>query len=166
MVPNPFGHQGLVPWKTIFSWARWWGWSQGGSNTLHILCSLFLYHSISSILRSSGIRSQRLGIPAGRDQSVIGEQVAGGSISTRAGDWIWFSWIPDTKGSRLSIKKKTPTFLWCHVRIPDVLSCSRGVPLVSPFTVWLIISSFINPHFHKSVCLKRDPRRAPATELG
>ena len=42
--------------------AGWEGWFQDDSNTLHLLCTLFLsLHQLH--LRSSGIRSRRLGTP-------------------------------------------------------------------------------------------------------
>ena len=63
--PQPFWFQGLVSWKTIFSTEQgrgrmFWGWFK---------CIIFIVHFISIIitpdhhLRSSGIRSQRLGNP-------------------------------------------------------------------------------------------------------
>ena len=55
--------EGLVSWKTIFPWT--WGleWFQDDLSTLHLLCTLFLLILHQLHLRSSGIRSQRLGTP-------------------------------------------------------------------------------------------------------
>ena len=41
------------------------GWFQDGSRALHLLCTLLLY---PLYLRSSGIRSQRLGTPVLKDE--------------------------------------------------------------------------------------------------
>ena len=64
--PQPSWHQGPVSWKTVFPRTRLgWGkvWFQDDSSVLHLLCTVFLLlHQFH--LRSSGIRSQRLGIPA------------------------------------------------------------------------------------------------------
>ena len=43
---------------------RGWGWFWDVSSVLHLLCSLFLLVLYQLHLRSSGIRSQRLGTPA------------------------------------------------------------------------------------------------------
>ena len=47
-----------------------WGWFQDYSNTLHLLCTLFLLLLHQLHLRSSGIRSQRLGIPVLHDKGI------------------------------------------------------------------------------------------------
>ena len=77
--PQSFWHHGPVPWKKTFPLA---GGGCGGtvlddSNTLHLLCTLFLLLLHHLHLRSSGIRSQRLGTPALTDwkYSVLGEGV-------------------------------------------------------------------------------------------
>ena len=41
-----------------------WGWFRDYSNTLHLLCTLFLLLLYQLYLRSLDIRSQRLGIPS------------------------------------------------------------------------------------------------------
>ena len=61
--PQPFWHQGLILWKTIFPRTRVGGWFQDDSSTLHLLCALFLLLLHQPDPRSSGIRSQRLGTP-------------------------------------------------------------------------------------------------------
>ena len=43
------------------------GWLQDGSRTLHLLCTLFLL-LYQLYLRSTGIRSQRLGTPVLKDE--------------------------------------------------------------------------------------------------
>ena len=53
--PQPFWHQGLVSWKTIFSTdLDWWGkkenlvWFRYDLSALYLLCILFLLYCISS----------------------------------------------------------------------------------------------------------------------
>ena len=63
--PQTFQHQGPVSCKTIFLWTgevegRWF---RDDSSALHLLCMLFLLLLHQLYLRSSGIRSWRLGIP-------------------------------------------------------------------------------------------------------
>ena len=65
--PQPFWYQRPVSWKTVFprtrvGWRR--VWFQDDSSVLHLLCTLFLLLLHQLHLRSSGIRSQRLGTPA------------------------------------------------------------------------------------------------------
>ena len=63
--PHPFWHDGPVSWKTIFfPWTRVGGWFGDDSSTLQLLCALLLLLLHRSQLRSSGIRSWRLGTPA------------------------------------------------------------------------------------------------------
>ena len=60
-----FGHQGAFSWKTTFPQTRVGGWFEDDSNTLYLVCMLFLLLLLPLLhLRSSGIRSQRLGTPA------------------------------------------------------------------------------------------------------
>ena len=59
---NLFWHQGLVSWKTIFSQIGG-GWFQDDSSILRLLCALFILLSHQLHLRSSGIRSWKLGTP-------------------------------------------------------------------------------------------------------
>ena len=62
--PQHFWHQGPVSWKTIFLWTRVLaGWFQDASSPLHSLCTLLLLLLYQLHLRSSGIRSWRLGTP-------------------------------------------------------------------------------------------------------
>ena len=62
--PQHFWHQGPVSWKTIFLWTRVLaGWFQDDSSPLHSLCTLLLLLLYQLHLRSSGIRSWRLGTP-------------------------------------------------------------------------------------------------------
>lgn len=101
-------------------------------------------------------------------QRVMGDQVVRGSIFHRGGTLSEFSESPTLRtcflckaGYQLNKKtKKDNTFLPCgmHSAYHCRLSCSRGVPSAIPFTIWIIISSFIsfiNPCFHQSFCLKR-----------
>ena len=62
--PQAFWQQELVLWKTIFprTWVR--GWFQDDLIPLHLLCTLFLLLLHQLHLRSSGIRSRRLGTPS------------------------------------------------------------------------------------------------------
>ena len=60
--PQHFWHQGQVSWKLIFPWT-WGGWFLDDSSALHLLCTLFLLLFYQFHLRSSGIRSWRLGTP-------------------------------------------------------------------------------------------------------
>ena len=61
-----FWHQGWVLWKTVFpqTGGGEGGWFQDNSSTFHLLRTLFLLLLHQIHLRSSGIRSQRLGTPA------------------------------------------------------------------------------------------------------
>ena len=60
--PQPFWHQRLVLWKTIFSTD--WGLGDGfGMIQVHLLCALFLVLLHQLHLRPSGIRSQGLVTP-------------------------------------------------------------------------------------------------------
>ena len=63
--PQTFQHQGPVSWKTIFLWTGEveGGWFPDDLSVLHLLCMLFLLLLHQLQLRSSGIRSWRLGIP-------------------------------------------------------------------------------------------------------
>ena len=60
--PQPFWHQGPVLWKTMFS-MDWRGRRRFGDDSggLYLLCTLFLLSLHQLHLRSSGIRSCRLG---------------------------------------------------------------------------------------------------------
>ena len=59
-----FLYQGQLSWMTVFPWTAVGGWFRDDSSTLHLFCTLplLLIHQLH--LRSSGIRSQRLGSPA------------------------------------------------------------------------------------------------------
>ena len=61
--PQHCWHQGPVLWKTIFPPSRGLGgWFGDDLNALHLLFTLFLLlHQLH--LRSSGVRSQKLGTP-------------------------------------------------------------------------------------------------------
>ena len=61
LVPNVFWHWGPVSWKTIFPCDG--GCFHDDSSTLHLLGTLFPFLLHQLHLRSSGIRSQRLGTP-------------------------------------------------------------------------------------------------------
>ena len=69
-----FWHQDAVSWKTIFPWISGWGrWLDGfraSPSALHLLGTLFLLLLHQLHLRSSGIRSQKLGAPAFHEPSV------------------------------------------------------------------------------------------------
>ena len=71
--PQPFWHEGLVLWKTVFSGTRdGQGYGSRMIQAHHIYCTLyFYYHYISSSFRSSGIRSRGLGAPDGANQRMI-----------------------------------------------------------------------------------------------
>ena len=60
---STFLAKGLVSWKAIFPWTWRLEWFQDDLSTLHLLCTLFLLILHQLHLRSSGIRSQRLGTP-------------------------------------------------------------------------------------------------------
>ena len=62
--PHPLWHEGLVSRKTIFPWTRVEGRFQDDSSTLQLLCTLLLLLLYRSHLRSSLIRSWKLGTPA------------------------------------------------------------------------------------------------------
>jgi len=55
---------GPVSWKTIFPPTGVGGWFGDDSSTLYLLCTLFLLLLRQLHLRSSGVRSWRLGTPA------------------------------------------------------------------------------------------------------
>ena len=55
-------YQGSISWKTIFP-RPGEGWFEDASSELHLLCTLFLLSWHQLHLRSSGIKSQRLGTP-------------------------------------------------------------------------------------------------------
>ena len=61
-----FGHQGAFLWKTTLPQTTVGGWFGDDSNTFYLLCLLFLLLLLlpQLHLRSSGIRSWRLGTPA------------------------------------------------------------------------------------------------------
>ena len=61
---NFFCHLGLVLWKTVIPWTWGMGWFWDDLRALHLLCALFLLLLHQLHLRSSGIRSQKLGTPA------------------------------------------------------------------------------------------------------
>ena len=65
--PQHFWHQGPVLWKRNFPWTRV-GRVVWGCQVLYIYCALLLLLLHHLHLRSSGIRSQRLGTP-GLDNS-------------------------------------------------------------------------------------------------
>ena len=56
-----FLHQGQFSWMTIFPQTGVAGWFQDDSSTLYLFCTLSLLLLHQFHLRSSGIRSQRLG---------------------------------------------------------------------------------------------------------
>ena len=58
-----FWHQGLVLQKSFFYGLGWEGWFWDDSRALHLLCTLFLLLLHQLQLRSSVIRSRRLGPP-------------------------------------------------------------------------------------------------------
>ena len=58
-----FWHRGPIIWKTIFPRMRSGGWFHDDSNALCLLCNVFLLLLHHLHLRSSGIRSWRLGTP-------------------------------------------------------------------------------------------------------
>ena len=77
--PQPFWHQGLVSWKTVFPrmWVGVGGWFQHDSSTLYFSCTWFLLLSHQLYFSSSG-RSWRLGISvlnnSARSKSTSGEK--------------------------------------------------------------------------------------------
>ena len=62
--PQPFWHQGLASWKTIFPQTGQGGWFKDDSSTLLLLNALFLLLLHQLQLRSSGISSRGSGTPA------------------------------------------------------------------------------------------------------
>ena len=63
-VPNLFWCQEPVSCSPVFPWTIGKGWFGDDSNTLHLLCILFLLLLHQFHLRSSGIKSWKLGTPA------------------------------------------------------------------------------------------------------
>ena len=63
-VPSLSWHQELVSWSPGFPWSVGQGWFGDDSSTLHLLCILFLLLLHQFHLRSSGIKSWKLGTPA------------------------------------------------------------------------------------------------------
>ena len=61
VVPSIFGTRDQFCGRQFFH--RPWGWFRDDSNALHLLCTLFLLLLYQVHLRSSSIRSRRLGIP-------------------------------------------------------------------------------------------------------
>jgi len=61
--PQPIWHQGPVSWKAIFLWVGQGGWCRDDSSALHLLRTSFLLLLPQLHVRSSCIRSQRLGAP-------------------------------------------------------------------------------------------------------
>ena len=66
-----FWHQGPVSWKTVFSWTRVGEWFGDVLSALHVLCTLFLLFLYQFPLRSSGIRSWKLGTPEMESAMII-----------------------------------------------------------------------------------------------
>jgi len=67
--PPAFLAPGAGVLEDNFSWTEGGrGWFQGNSGALHLLCTLCLKILHHPHLRSSGIRSWRLGTPAAKDQ--------------------------------------------------------------------------------------------------
>ena len=64
VVPNLFGTRDLFHGRQFFPWSRVGEMVLEWLNALHLLCILFLLLWYQCHLRSSGIKSQRLGIPA------------------------------------------------------------------------------------------------------
>ena len=64
VVPSLLGSWDWFSWKTIFPHPRVGEWLGDDSSALHLLCTLCLLLLYQLHLRSSGIRSQRLGTPA------------------------------------------------------------------------------------------------------
>ena len=69
-VPNLFGTRDWVHGRQFFHEWEWSSRFQEDSSTLHLLCTLFLLLLHQLHLRSSGIRSQRLGTPDHRRGSL------------------------------------------------------------------------------------------------
>ena len=63
VVPNLFGTRDQLHGRQFFHGSGGRAWFQDDSNTLCLLCTLFLSLLHQLHLRSSGIRSQRLGTP-------------------------------------------------------------------------------------------------------
>ena len=63
MVPNLFGTRDQLHGRQFFHGSGGRAWFRDDSNTLRLLCTLFLSLLHQLHLRSSGIRSQRLGTP-------------------------------------------------------------------------------------------------------
>ena len=64
VVSNFFGTRDRFCRRQFFHGLEWEGWFQDDSRTLHLLCTLFLLLLHQFHLRSSRIRSYRLGAPA------------------------------------------------------------------------------------------------------
>ena len=54
--PQPFWHQGPVPWRTDFPWTGAGGILLNDASTLYLLCTLFLLLLHPLHFRSSGLR--------------------------------------------------------------------------------------------------------------
>ena len=62
--PQPVWHQGLLSWNSFPQTRAEWMWFGNNSRALHLLCNLSLLLLHQLCLRSSGIKSWRLGTPA------------------------------------------------------------------------------------------------------
>ena len=74
VVSNHFGSRGWFLWRKFFHGLEAWEegeWFLGDLSALHLLCTLFLLFSRELHLRSSGIRSQKLGTLAPEKNKVI-----------------------------------------------------------------------------------------------
>ena len=82
--PGPFWHQGPVSWKIIFPWtgAGWGVYFQNDSSTSHLLYILFQLLLDQLHLRSSGIRSRRLGTPV---VTLMEPSLSSGSLLSHSG---------------------------------------------------------------------------------
>ena len=63
-VPNLFGTRDWFHGRQFFHKLGWGRWFQHDSSALHLLCTFFILFLYQLYLRSSGIRSRRLGTPA------------------------------------------------------------------------------------------------------
>ena len=138
--PQPFWHQGLILWKTIFPRTRVGGWFQDDSSTLHLVCAWFLLLLHQFHLRSSAlIRSQRLGSSA----------LPYHYLSSRT-IWLWN--VLALKTYSLFLMDSFHTFTWQDWWGPSQPGSKCSLLL-------LLTSSYNSPSSHMNCSLVLDPRK-------